>query len=129
MTVPEAESPSSELEAKLTAATALPRRNGELVFEEPWQSRAFGMAVGLHKAGVFTWEEFRQRLIARIGSWDASGSPEPYAYYHHWLAALEDTVVARGVTGRAALAARAAEIAARPPEAEHAHHHHHQHHG
>jgi hypothetical protein len=31
----------------MTGAEALPRSNGELVFEEPWQARAFGVAVGL----------------------------------------------------------------------------------
>ncbi|GED84200.1 hypothetical protein TNCT6_12850 [Streptomyces sp. 6-11-2] len=39
---------------------AAPRRsNGELVFAEPWESRAFGMAVTLYEAGVFGWTEFQ----------------------------------------------------------------------
>ena len=41
-----------------------PRKNGELVFEEPWQGRVFGMAVALHERGRFEWEEFRRALIA-----------------------------------------------------------------
>ena len=29
----------------LDGVAALPRKNGELVFEAPWQGRAFGLAV------------------------------------------------------------------------------------
>ena len=45
---------------------ALPRKNGELVFEQPWESRAFGLAVGLSEAGVLPWPEFREALIYAI---------------------------------------------------------------
>jgi hypothetical protein len=46
-----------------------PRSNGELVFAEPWESRAFGMAVTLYEAGVFTWPRFQAAPIARIAAW------------------------------------------------------------
>ncbi|MDT7620396.1 MAG: hypothetical protein QOF99_1297, partial [Pseudonocardiales bacterium] len=36
---------------------APPRSNGELVFAEPWESRAFGMAVTLFDAGAFRWPD------------------------------------------------------------------------
>ncbi len=48
---------------------APPRSNGELVFEEPWESRAFGVAVALSDKETFAWERFRQELIAEIGAW------------------------------------------------------------
>ena len=51
--------------ADLDAPAAPPRSNGELVFEEPWESRAFGIAVALHDAGVLDFEMFRARLIER----------------------------------------------------------------
>ena len=35
-----------------TAPAAPPRRNGELVFEVPWESRAFGVALALCEAGA-----------------------------------------------------------------------------
>ena len=53
------------------APAAPPRSNGELVFEEPWESRAFGLAVALHDAGVVDFEAFRAQLIAEIGAWEA----------------------------------------------------------
>ena len=40
---------------------APPRSNGELVFAEPWESRAFGMAVTLYEAGVLTGRNSRRR--------------------------------------------------------------------
>ena len=39
---------------------AVPRKNGELVFEEPWEGRVFGMAVALHDQRLYGWEEFQR---------------------------------------------------------------------
>ena len=50
----------------LDGPAAPPRRNGELVFEAPWESRLFGLTMALHEAGAFSWDEFRSRLIAEI---------------------------------------------------------------
>ena len=46
--------------------TALPRKNGELVFEAPWQARAFGMAIALAQQGRYAWDDFRRQFIASI---------------------------------------------------------------
>ena len=64
-------------------ATALPRSNGELVFETPWQSRMFGAAVALQRRGALDFEEFRAELIEEIQSWERSPNPadEGWAYY------------------------------------------------
>lgn len=100
-----------ELE-ELTGAAAVPRQNGELVFDAPWQSRAFGMAVGLHQQGLFRWDEFRDHLIAEIGSpveGDASTSPAT-AYYRQWLRALESLLVEKGVMSKPDLEARVQEF-------------------
>ncbi|GAB7145686.1 hypothetical protein LRC484719_42880 [Mycobacterium riyadhense] len=53
-----------------TVATP-PRRNGELVFEAPWESRAFGLAVALAELNRYAWEEFRLQLIGEIADWAA----------------------------------------------------------
>ncbi len=34
---------------------ALPRSNGELVFNVPWEGRAFGIAVALKDSGLYRW--------------------------------------------------------------------------
>jgi len=81
--------------AAMEGATALPRKNGELVFDEPWQGRAFGMAVALHEQGRYDWEEFRQTLIAQIAAAEARGGP--FAYYEIWLATFEELLAKRGL--------------------------------
>ncbi|HEY2194661.1 MAG TPA: nitrile hydratase accessory protein [Actinomycetospora sp.] len=86
----------------LDGPAAPPRSNGELVFAAPWESRAFGLVLTLVDAGRFTYEEFRGRLIARIGE-------DPAApYWESWLAGLEDLLVPTVDVGE--VAARAAEL-------------------
>ncbi len=102
-------------------SAAPPRSNGELVFAEPWESRAFGMAVTLADAGAFTWDAFRERLIARIAAWEAEhGVDDPtFRYYDHWLAALEDVLVGSGRLGSDDVTARSSELAERPAGHDH----------
>ncbi|CAN5464051.1 hypothetical protein BH11ACT6_BH11ACT6_60210 [soil metagenome] len=59
-----------------------PRANGELVFDQPWEGRVFGVAVAAQEAGLFTAEEFRQALIVAI-----AGDPDA-RYYANWSQAL-----------------------------------------
>jgi nitrile hydratase accessory protein len=81
--------------AVMEGRTALPRKNGELVFEEPWQGRVFGMAVALHERGLYEWEEFRQTLIAKIAAAEARGGP--FVYYEIWLQTFEDLLARKGL--------------------------------
>jgi nitrile hydratase accessory protein len=76
--------------ANLDGIAALPRKNGELVFQAPWEGRAFGLAVVLNEKGAYRWNAFRTRLLERI----AGGSPD---YYENWLSALETLLVDRGL--------------------------------
>ena len=88
---------------------ALPRRNGELVFEAPWESRAFGVAVALHDAGAIDFERFRAHLIAEIRARGAEEGGE--GYYERWLDALQQLLLEEGVVSEVELDARAAAIA------------------
>ncbi|MDX6380002.1 MAG: hypothetical protein QOI57_1026, partial [Rubrobacteraceae bacterium] len=63
---------AERLVADMGGTAALPRRNGELVFETLWESQAFGMAIALSNQGHYDWEEFRQQLISEIGDWERS---------------------------------------------------------
>jgi nitrile hydratase accessory protein len=90
--------PAAEVDrlvAMMEGAAAAPRRNGELVFEAPWQGRIFGMAVAMHEGERIDWEEFRQRLIACIGAAEATGDPS--SYYERWTAAFEALLIERGI--------------------------------
>jgi nitrile hydratase accessory protein len=107
---------------------APPRSNGELVFAEPWESRAFGMAVTLYEEGVFTWQGFQAALIARIAAWEAAPAEgECWSYYRHWLGALEDVLTGGGTVSAGEVTARAQALARRPTGHDHAHGHEHDH--
>jgi nitrile hydratase accessory protein len=101
---------------------APPRDNGELVFAEPWESRAFAMAVSLHESGVFEWQVFQDALIARIAASEADGGGR--TYYACWLHALEDVLTGGGTMSAGELTARSRERAARPAGYDHGDHGH-----
>jgi nitrile hydratase accessory protein len=82
-----------------------PRKNGELVFDAPWEGRSFGLALALHEQGLFDWEEFRRRLIGSIAAGPADD------YYEQWLRALENLLVDKGILTREEIAARVQEFA------------------
>jgi nitrile hydratase accessory protein len=97
---------------------APPRSNGELVFAEPWESRAFAMAVALCEADVFSWREFQAALIARIPHQDDTSTQ--WCYYRQWLGALEDVLADRGAVREHDVTARARELAHQPAGHDHA---------
>ena len=75
----------------LGAEDAPPRSNGELLFQRPWEGRAFGIAIALSKKGHYEWEDFRQELITSISEWEAEHCKDDsdWDYYQRWLLALE----------------------------------------
>ncbi|MGE0290124.1 MAG: nitrile hydratase accessory protein [Bradyrhizobium sp.] len=81
-----------------TAVPGVPRDDDGPVFREPWEARAFAMALALHEGGVFTWSEWAQTLGEEIKRAQAAGDPDTgETYYNHWLATLERLVAAKGV--------------------------------
>lgn len=110
---------------------APPRRNGELAFTEPWESRAFGLALALDAAGVIDWEAFRQQLIATIGEWERAhdSEGESWSYWRCWQDALEQMLLGQGVLGMHDVDDRSQQLAARAPGHDHEHqgHGHHRH--
>jgi nitrile hydratase accessory protein len=88
---------------------ALPRKNGELVFEAPWEARAFGLAVALNEAGVYPWRDFSQGLAAETAAMEQQGAHA--SYYERWLETLEKLAIDRGLVSLDELDARTAEYA------------------
>ena len=84
---------------------ALPRKNGELQFEEPWEARAFGLAVALNGEGAYPWTRFSEGLAAEIGKAESQG--EPSSYYERWLLTLEKLVIENGLISADELEVRA----------------------
>lgn len=97
-----------------------PRLNGEMVFDEPWESRSFAMAAALVEGGCFGWDDFRDHLIAAVQRWEADPDG-PYRYYERWQEALESIVADRRIAAESELAELAAAFAARPPGHDHDH--------
>jgi len=92
---------------RITALPLLPRDEDGPVFAEPWQAQAFALAVKLSEEGHFTWKEWAAALAGELKAAAGRGEPDDGShYYHHWLAALERLVAAKGLADRAALAAR-----------------------
>ena len=118
-----ATAPSAVLD--IDGPAAPPRSNGELVFAEPWESRAFGLAMALHAGGVFEWEAFREQLISSVAEAEHEATDaDPYSYYRCWLAALERVLDAGGVVSTEQLLHRAEELDARPAGHDHEGHSH-----
>jgi nitrile hydratase accessory protein len=77
------------------------RLDPDHVFSAPWEARAFALALKLSEAGYFTWDEFRERLIAEVGASDRirarDGTDDHGEYYEHFLRALECIVEEKGI--------------------------------
>ena len=85
----------SWLVSGMESPIAVPRKNGELVFEEPWEGRVFGMAVALHDRRLYAWQEFQTSLIEEIGK--AETAVDAGRYYERWLASFERLLADKGV--------------------------------
>jgi nitrile hydratase accessory protein len=103
-------------------------KSTEAVFAEPWEARACARAVTLSGRERFSWDEFRDRLIAEIAAGDAAPDEAAMAadaaasavatasdYYERWLTALERILCAKAMLSAEEIDRRAAAIAASPP--------------
>jgi hypothetical protein len=77
---------TSRVEAGL-AEPSIPRSNGTLVFDAPWQGRALAIAMLLVERTGLEWDDFRRHLI------DAIDNVPDRPYWHSFAAAL-DTFIA-----------------------------------
>jgi nitrile hydratase accessory protein len=113
---------ASSVDAALDVSgpAAPPRRNGELVFQAPWESRIFGVTISLYRGGLFEWDEFRRLLIEEIGAWEARiGAQGDWSYYERWAAALERLLASKGLCPSGDLACRVRKLELRPDGHDH----------
>jgi len=73
----------TEVRSVALADPGLPRSNGELAVDQPWQGRALAMAIALVERFDLEWDDFRRHLIAAIGA-----HPDR-SYWDCWVAALD----------------------------------------
>jgi len=91
----------------------LPRDNGALMFNSPWESRVFAMAVLLCEKGAYAWNAFNEQFARYIGD-AAMHHPDQEAvsaYYHHWRQALETVLLEKAILLEEQLQARTNEFA------------------
>jgi nitrile hydratase accessory protein len=108
--------------AALPDDIALPRENGELVFESPWEARAFGLAMALHEGGAFEWKLFSETLGDEITKAEAAGDTS--AYYERWVRALSRVTTGQKLVLPAEMSERSERVL---KEEMHEHHHDHHH--
>jgi hypothetical protein len=88
----------ADVDAAIAQSAPLPRDNGQLVFEEPWQGRALGMGVATLERLGLGWIDFRPYLVSAIDRY----RPRPEesaasAYYAAFIAALEELLRERRI--------------------------------
>ncbi len=82
-------------------------RDGEPVFDEPWQAQLLGLASVLMEQGLFTNKQWSQTLGASLRSAAGAGAPDTAAtYYDAVLATLEALTTASGALTETAIADR-----------------------
>ncbi len=107
-------------ELDVDGPAAPPRSNGELVFAEPWEGRAFGLVMALVDRGALSYDVFRDALVARIADWEAApAAGEQWSYYRCWLQALEQVLAEQELIAPHDVDARALTLAARPAGHDH----------
>ena len=76
--------------AEMDGTFSLPRKNGEMVFHNEWERRAFAIAVNLAEQGWYDWSEFQQQLIKAVAEAEQNDPLNPSrGYYESWLVSLE----------------------------------------
>ena len=96
--------------ARMEDSIQLPRKNGELVFESPWEARAFGIAVALSETGQYPWRDFGEALASEVRR--AENEQEDSTYYERWLRALHGVAVVKGLVSEEEVLEKARETAA-----------------
>jgi nitrile hydratase accessory protein len=85
----------------------LTNADSELVFNNPWEAKAFAMVVQLYQQGHFTWPEWAEALSREI---KAGGNDDGQGYYLMWLAAAEQLITGKALCDKPELAAAKATL-------------------
>ena len=124
--------------SEVRAATGPPGED-DVVFDAPWQARAFALTVALRRDDDFPWEAFQTRLVEELE--ESEREPELTAdaenveatYYEAWLAAVERLLLEENVLDDEELAERVGAFASGERDAsefvvgDHGHGHSHDH--
>jgi nitrile hydratase accessory protein len=109
------------IELPVEGASAPPRDNGEVVFDAPWQSRAFGLGAALVDRQQMSWADFQAGLIEQVRIADEQGADtgSPDIYWRCWLETLGGLAAGLGLISDRDWSDRAREFADRPVGHDH----------
>ena len=98
----------------LPAVHTLPRiptdANQDIVFNYPWEAKAFALVVHLSQRGHYTWAEWTEQISAEI---NVNGADDDGSnYYLLWLAAAEKLVARKTLAQTAELEQRKSALEA-----------------
>ena len=82
----------------------------DIVFNNPWEAKAFALVVHLYQQGHFTWPEWAEQLGREIAA--AGADDDGSNYYLLWLAAAEKLVADKALCPGSELSARKAALEA-----------------
>jgi len=94
----------------MQGAAALPRKSGELQFQDPWEGEVFAMAVALCEQSHYQWQEFQSRLIDEIAVADQKEFDIRPTYYESWLAAFEKLLDTKNILAQTTVKRRVRQI-------------------
>lgn len=91
----------------------LPRDNGELVFQAPWEGRVFAMAVLMTEKGMCPWTAFNGKFVEEISEAErlSPGEEMVSSYYKHWMQAFEKLLMEKNIVSPDQLQMRTDEFA------------------
>ncbi len=69
----------------------------EIVFNFPWEAKAFALVVHLFQQGHYTWAEWTEQLSSEIKA--AGAEDDGSKYYLLWLSAAEKLVANKALAG------------------------------
>ena len=82
----------------------------DIVFNNPWEAKAFALVVHLYQQGHFTWPEWAEQLGREITA--AGAEDDGSNYYLLWLAAAEKLVADKALCAGPELNVRKAALEA-----------------
>lgn len=86
---------------------ALEAAQPEPAFAEPWQARAFAIAILASNQGCFTWSEWTHALSRELRRVSDVGERQvETGYFDCWLAALQSLLVGKGAIAQGELCER-----------------------
>lgn len=73
-----------------------PSQPDELIFQAPWEARAFALVNQLTADNHYSWSEWTTYLINEISATEKE-SPGSKPYYEHWVNACEKLLAVKGI--------------------------------